>query len=63
MNKKLEKKLYDIAAKHSYAVEHRGDLKSRHNDGDDYLDMSVWGIEKMLKEAYELGKSDGKNEK
>lgn len=36
-------------------VGERGDLKTRNNDIDDFLDISVWGLREMLVEAYQLG--------
>lgn len=41
INKKLERHLTVIAKRHSYMVEERGDLKTRNNDRDDFLDVSV----------------------
>lgn len=48
--------LLEIAKKHSYAVENRGDLEKRNNDSEDFLDISVWSLKEMLREAYKLGK-------
>lgn len=48
--------LLEIAKKHSYAVESRGDLEKRNNDSEDFLDISVWSLKEMLREAYELVK-------
>ena len=50
--------LLEIAKKHSYAVENRGDLEKRNNDSEDFLDISVWSLKEMLREAYELGKQN-----
>ena len=58
-NKELKKEnlqLLEIAKKNSYAVETRGDLEKRNNDSEDFLDISVWSLKEMLREAYELGK-------
>ncbi len=57
ISKATEKKLLEIAKKNSVAVENRGDLKSRHSDSEDFIEVSVWGIEEMLKAAYELGRA------
>ena len=59
MNKKLQKKLEKIAIENSYIIEERGDLETRHSDSEDFLDISVWSLREMLKQAYELGKKDG----
>lgn len=58
-NKELKKEnlqLLEIAKKNSYAVENRGDLEKRNNDSEDFLDISVWSLKEMLREAYGLGK-------
>ena len=59
MNKKLQKQLEQIAMENSYGVEQRGDLETRNSDEEDFLDISVWSLKEMLKQAYELGKKDG----
>ena len=56
--KEREKSLLEIAKKFSYAVETRGDLERRNNDSEDFLEVSVWSLKEMLKEAYELGKQN-----
>ena len=58
MNKKIQKQLEQIAIANSYAVEERGDLETRNSDREDFLDISVWGLREMLKQAYELGKQE-----
>lgn len=63
MKKNVEKKLLEIAKKHCYQVEVRGDLEERMNDSDDFLDIAVWGLKRMLEEAYELGKQSCKEKK
>lgn len=57
-NDKAEKELLEIAKENSYAIELRGDLERRNDDSEDFLDIPVWAIKKMLKEAYELGKQN-----
>lgn len=54
--RKLEEKVLGIAKKHSYAVEERGDLDRRGSDLEDFIELSVWSLKEMLKEAYESGK-------
>lgn len=55
MTKKIEKQLLNIAKENSVTIEERGDLKRRWNDSEDFIEVPVWGIEEMLKQAYELG--------
>lgn len=38
----------------------RENLESKNNDADDFLEVSVWRLQKALEKAYELGKSFGK---
>ena len=59
MNKTLQKQLEKIAKENSYVVEQRGDLETRNSDSEDFLEISVWSLKEMLKQAYELGKQDG----
>jgi len=56
INDRRDQALLEIAKKHSCAIEERGDLEKRNNDSEDFLELSVWSLKEMLKEAYELGK-------
>lgn len=50
-----DKQITEIAAKHLIAVQERGDLATHHSDCEDFIEVSVWGLEAALKEAYEAG--------
>ena len=52
----IDKEVYEIAAKHLIAVQERGDLEARHSDREDFIEVSVWGLEAALKDAYEAGR-------
>lgn len=52
----IDKKVYEIAAKHLITVQERGGLETRHSDSEDFIEVSVWGLEAALKEAYEAGR-------
>jgi len=54
----VDRKMYEIAAKHLIAVEERGDLVTRHRDHEDFIEVSVWGLEASLKDAYEAGRKE-----
>ena len=56
MTKKEYSKLLDIAKDRIYAVESRGDLETRDNDSEDFIETSVSSIKDILIAAYELGK-------
>lgn len=58
ITKATEKKLLQIAKQYSASVKQRGDLKERNNDADDFIDISVWGLEQMLQKAYALGREE-----
>ena len=58
INERRDRALLEIAKNHSYAIEERGDLEKRNNDSEDFLEVSVWSLKEMLKEAYELGKQN-----
>lgn len=50
--------MLEIAKKHIYGVNERGDLEQRYRDADDFLDVAVWCIRAALEEAYAAGKAD-----
>ena len=52
----IDKKVYEIAAKHLITVQERGDLEAHHCDSEDFIEVSVWGLEAALKDAYEAGR-------
>lgn len=52
---KIDELLLEIAKKHSMAIHDRGDLEKRHTDSEDFLDMSVWTLKEMLRDAYRAG--------
>ena len=52
----IDKKVYEIAAKHLIQVEERGGLETHHSDREDFIEIPVWGLEAALKEAYEAGR-------
>lgn len=52
----LDKKLYEIAAKHLIGVAERGDLETHHSDREDFFEVSVWDLEAALNDAYEAGR-------
>lgn len=56
-SKNTTKELLEIAKKYMTAVEMRGDLDTRGSDSEDFIEVSVWGLEAALKAAYELGKA------
>lgn len=56
----MNKQLLNIAKELSYTVEMRGDLESRMNDEEDFIDISVWALQEMLERAYQLGLSDAR---
>ena len=54
--RKLNKKLYELADRAFINIEGRGDLETHHCDDDDFFEASVWELRTALKEAYELGR-------
>lgn len=56
----MNKQLLNIAKELSYTIEMRGDLDSRMNDEEDFIDISVWALQEMLERAYQLGLSDAR---
>ena len=62
ISKRTQRKLLEIAKENMYAVQERGDLETRHSDGEDFLDISVWGLKAALEAAYELGRQEAQHE-
>ena len=62
MAKVSKRKIYNIAKQHIVGLPERGDLKTRYNDREDFLDIAVWSLEDALIAAYEQGRKDGQNE-
>ena len=56
----MNKQLLNIAKELSYTVEMRGDLDSRMNDEEDFIDIAVWTLQEMRERAYQLGLSDAR---
>ena len=56
----MDKRHLNIAKELSYTVEMRGDLESRMNDEEDFIDIAVWTLQEMLERAYQLGLSDAR---
>ena len=51
-------KLEKIAMDASITLKWRGGIEGRYNDAEDFQDISVISIQRMLEEAYRLGKQD-----
>ncbi|WP_296561418.1 hypothetical protein [uncultured Acetobacterium sp.] len=48
--------LLKIAKEAFYSIEQRGDLETRDNDHEDFLDISVWSLKEALIQAFESGR-------
>ncbi len=59
MNKRIEKKLEEIAKEELFIET----LETRMSDRLDFHDVSVWGVKKALELAFELGKAEALKEK
>jgi len=57
MTKKIKKALEKIAMEESYSIELRGGLDSHNNDEEDFKEISVTALRRMLERAYQLGKN------
>ena len=58
MNENIKKALEQIAKEECYSIEARGGLDTRNCDSEDFFEVGVWSIRKMLERAYELDKAD-----
>ena len=55
---KEQKALLEIAKRLMASVDSRGDLEERGNDGEDFIEVPVWGLQKAMEEAYLLGRAE-----
>lgn len=55
---KEQKALLEIAKRLMASVDSRSDLEERGNDGEDFIEVPVWGIQKAMEEAYLLGRAE-----
>jgi hypothetical protein len=63
ISRKTAKALEKIAMSASYSLEYRGGIDERNNDSEDFPEVSVWALRKMLQQAYLLGRSDGEGKR
>lgn len=54
------KQIMEIVKEEMPALADRKSLKRQWSDSNDFIEVSVWSIEAVIKKAYELGKADGK---
>ena len=60
LTKEQEKKLEEIAMAYSIEIHERGGLDERHNDREDFPEISIWSLQQILEEAYKAGLEDGR---
>lgn len=58
MTKATQKKLEQIAMEEDYVIEVRGGLAVKGCDSEDFPEVGVGAIRRMLERAYELGRAD-----
>lgn len=63
LTKKAQRQVLEVAKRQIYAIQERGDLETRHSDGEDFLDIAVWSLKATLEEAYALGLKEGQHAK
>lgn len=51
----VQKHLLEIAKENSFAMEERDSFEIRSSDAEDFIEVSIWGLQEMLEKAYELG--------
>ena len=57
---KEKEALLEIARKALAGMETREDFEQQNSDSLDFIEVSIWGIEKALTAAYLLGKASAK---
>ena len=60
LTKEQENNLEQIARAYSIEIQESGGLAERHNDREDFPEISIWSIQQILEEAYKAGLEDGK---
>ena len=58
VSKKTLRALEQIALSADYGLEMRGGIENRNNDTEDFPEVSIYAIQKMLEQAYLLGKKE-----
>lgn len=53
----IKQQLVNIALENLVSLEGRGDLEAHNSDSEDFVEVSVWELERVLHLAYELGKN------
>lgn len=56
MCQKMKKELEKIAMEESYAIEEREGWDVHNNDEEDFKEISVSALQRMMERAYKLGK-------
>ena len=60
LTKEQLKKLEEMAKDTSIEIRQRGGLDTRNSDREDFPEMSIWAITRMIETAYKMGLEDGK---
>ncbi|MBR1685433.1 MAG: hypothetical protein IJ708_09885 [Clostridia bacterium] len=60
ISKETLRALERIAMDADYGLELRGGIEGRSNDAEDFPEVSICAIQRMLEQAYLLGKADAK---
>ncbi len=58
IRKTVLRKLEAIAMEESYTLQERGGIEGRSNDTEDFPEISIFSLQRMLERAYLLGKSE-----
>ena len=60
LSRKQLKKLENIAMASSYEIGQRGGLDFRHCDAEDFPNIHIGSVQRMIERAYKAGLEDGK---
>lgn len=59
LSKKEQEQILEVAKQHIFQIADRGDMETRHSDGEDFMDIAVWCLKDALEAAYKLGRNNG----
>ena len=63
VDKKTGKRLEKLAMQECFLIADRGGLDTRNSDSEDFLDIAVWYITRLMESAYLMGLNDAKKAK
>lgn len=61
LNRETLRKIEKMAKESSYTIGNRGGLDARTNDSEDFFEIGISELCRMLERAYKMGRDDARN--